>query len=122
MSNPNQKPQFSKKFASGALFAEIGGHGGPGLLLCLATDYDVLRTQLEAALGRSHAPMDNAPWGMTSRSWHLNSEKQHDYVFENFFKQAVPPSEVRHRPEFNKLRLVAVDLDTPLIPNNWADS
>lgn len=114
-------------FKAGTLYA-VSDNGA--LLLQVCSDFDVAQRTLDIDLGKSKrflpifAKTNTDTLGDVgqARMWDINSQKQFDHVFENFFRRYEDPAKVRNKPHIHRLVLVPIELDRPIIANDLGDS
>lgn len=117
---------FPAAFKAGTLYALCDAGA---LLLQVCSDFDVAQRTLDKSIlgkGKRYSqfgPMPDAISGDldAARIWNVESQKQYDYAFETFFAAYTPPNEVRNKPVINKLLLVPISLDRPILPNDLGD-
>lgn len=111
---------------AGALYGVVDDRS---MLLQVFKDFDYGKMSLDmSALGRSHAyrgPLhDSFEVGSqlhSARMWAVESQKQFEYVFSTYFKAYKDPSQVRNKLRIDKLLLVPIELDKPIMPNDFGD-
>lgn len=107
-----------------ALLYAISGAGTLPLQLC--SDFDVARMELDALLGKSFNPTGpgfqqiQLPWVQPdSRAWSVNTGAQHDKICTKYLAQR--SKNPRVLPTIEKLLLVRVKSDVPMVPNDYGD-
>lgn len=100
------------------------------IMLQVCSDFDFTKKEIDCLLGTkstSYFPGllkdDSAdPQLFEARVWRLSGEKAYDKVFARFFRQYTEASQVRHKPALDSLVLVPIDMDTPLVPNDFLEN
>lgn len=114
-------------FKAGALYA---ASDKGAMLLQVFSDFDIAdRTLAATALGKgrkTHPLINNLSPALGAISeakvWSIESQQQYDYAFATFFRPFAEPSTVRNKPGLDKLVLIPIELDKPIIPNDIGDT